>query len=120
VSLLLRETQDYLRPLWAFLLRWLTITRFAFASEKRTFTVLFHTVQGMILIDAVVGGKPASLLLDTEAATPSSARVPPAWMRFSFEPYEPHARVQVPTATTITRKWTSALPSITTPTGAFS
>ena len=73
--------------LWAFLLRFLTITGFAFASEKRTFTVLFHTVQGMILLDAVVGGKPASLLLDTEAATPSSARVPPAWMRFSFEPY---------------------------------
>jgi hypothetical protein len=36
-------------------------------EQPRTFRVSFHTVQGMVLLDAIVGGKPVSLLLDTGA-----------------------------------------------------
>lgn len=39
----------------------------ALAQEHRTFTVPFHTVKDLILLDATVNGKPASLLLDTGA-----------------------------------------------------
>ena len=39
----------------------------AFAGAARTYSVPFHTVNGMILLDAVVDGTPASLLLDTGA-----------------------------------------------------
>ncbi len=37
------------------------------AQTHRTFRVPFHTVSGMILVDATVNGHPASLLLDTGA-----------------------------------------------------
>jgi hypothetical protein len=37
------------------------------AQTHRTFRVPFHTVSGMILVDAIVNGHPASLLLDTGA-----------------------------------------------------
>ena len=37
------------------------------AQEHRTFTVPFHTVHGMILLDGQINGKPATLLLDTGA-----------------------------------------------------
>jgi Aspartyl protease len=39
----------------------------AVAREGETYRVPFHTINGMILLDAVVDGKPASLLLDTGA-----------------------------------------------------
>lgn len=46
----------------------LTLSSDASAQEQpRTFRAPFHTVCGMILLDGVVGGKPASLLLDTGA-----------------------------------------------------
>ena len=41
------------------------------AQEHRTFTVPFHTVDGMILLDGQINGKPATLLLDTGAMSPS-------------------------------------------------
>jgi predicted aspartyl protease len=37
------------------------------AQPHRTFRIPFHTVSGMILLDATVNGHPASLLLDTGA-----------------------------------------------------
>ncbi len=37
------------------------------AQERRTFTVLFHSVHGMILLDGQLNGKPAVFLLDTGA-----------------------------------------------------
>ena len=36
-------------------------------EQPRTFRIPFRTVNGMVLLDAVVNGKPASLLLDTGA-----------------------------------------------------
>ena len=36
-------------------------------GQPRTFTVPFHSVNGMVLLDATVNGKPAVLLLDTGA-----------------------------------------------------
>jgi hypothetical protein len=36
-------------------------------EQRRTFRVPFHTVNGMIMLDAEVNGKPAVLLLDTGA-----------------------------------------------------
>ncbi len=36
-------------------------------QQPRTFRIPFHSVNGMILLDATVNGKPASLLLDTGA-----------------------------------------------------
>jgi hypothetical protein len=36
-------------------------------EQPRTFRVPFHTVNGMVLLDAMVNGKPAVLLLDTGA-----------------------------------------------------
>ena len=39
----------------------------AHAQERKTFTVPFHTVRGMILLDGQLNGKPAVLLLDTGA-----------------------------------------------------
>lgn len=40
---------------------------FAHAQERKTFTVPFHTVRGMILLDGQLNGKPAVFLLDTGA-----------------------------------------------------
>ena len=37
------------------------------AQEHKTFVVSFHTVNGLILLDGQLNGKPASLLLDTGA-----------------------------------------------------
>src|SRR5882762_5308838 len=37
------------------------------AQERRTFTVPFHSVHGMILLDGQLNGKPAVFLLDTGA-----------------------------------------------------
>jgi hypothetical protein len=37
------------------------------AQERKTFTVPFHTVGGLILVDGQVNGKPAVFLLDTGA-----------------------------------------------------
>ena len=42
-------------------------TLFASTVHAQTFRVPFHTVNGMILLDAQVNGKPAALLLDTGA-----------------------------------------------------
>ena len=39
----------------------------AHAQERRTFTVPFHVVNGMILLDGQLNGKPAVFLLDTGA-----------------------------------------------------
>ena len=36
-------------------------------QQPQTFRIPFHTVNGMILLDATVNGKPAALLLDTGA-----------------------------------------------------
>jgi len=45
----------------------LVLAGVALAQEYKTFTVPFHTVNGMILLDATVNDKPAVLLLDTGA-----------------------------------------------------
>src|SRR5712692_6465693 len=37
------------------------------AQERRTFTVPFHTVRGLILLDGKLNDKPAVFLLDTGA-----------------------------------------------------
>lgn len=39
----------------------------AHAQERRTFTIPFHSVKGMILLDGQLNGKPATFLLDTGA-----------------------------------------------------
>lgn len=39
----------------------------AVCGQARTFTVPFHSVNGMILLDATLNGKPATFLLDTGA-----------------------------------------------------
>jgi hypothetical protein len=53
--------------LFALLLSTLVIARLAVADESKTYRIPFHTVGGMILLDAVVDGKPASLPLDIGA-----------------------------------------------------
>jgi hypothetical protein len=54
---------------WAHLLCGIVLLLFsgAVSAQQRTFTIPFRTVGGMILLDAVVDGKAASLLLDTGA-----------------------------------------------------
>jgi hypothetical protein len=37
------------------------------AQERKTYTVPFHVVHGLILLDGQINGKPAVLLLDTGA-----------------------------------------------------
>ena len=39
----------------------------AFAQERKTYTVPFHTAKGLILLDVTLDGKPAVLMLDTGA-----------------------------------------------------
>jgi len=53
--------------LFALLLSTLVIAGLAVADESKTYRIPFHTVGGMILLDAVVDGKPASLPLDIGA-----------------------------------------------------
>jgi len=50
-----------------FLLCTLAIAGIAVAGKWKTYRAPFHTAKGMILLDAVVEGKPAFLLLDTGA-----------------------------------------------------
>lgn len=58
----------YLRVLTGLLFCSLIFGSLALAQESsRTFRIPFHTVNNMILLDATVNGKPASLLLDTGA-----------------------------------------------------
>lgn len=55
------------------------------SAQTRSYRVPFHTVKGMILLDAIVGGKPASLLLDTGAnntiLSPSTAGIDAVQLR---------------------------------------
>lgn len=56
-----------MRRFYAVTLAFFLFSPFAVAQERKTFTVPFHTVRGMILLDGQVNGKPAVLLLDTGA-----------------------------------------------------
>lgn len=51
--------------LLALLLSVLAIAQFTVAGEGKTCRISFHTVNGMVLLDAEVNGKPAVLVLDT-------------------------------------------------------
>ena len=68
------------------LLIFFLLSPIARAQQTKTYTVPFHSVNGLILLDAKVNGKPAVLLLDTGAECLGAGVFVNAWKRIPQPP----------------------------------